>query len=170
MKYLIHFRPDSDLSDLIQLQDNLKLPPLGVYCAVCQFEMDPKKEGMFIGKYKKLHMHPFELRTLDFSDDFTTGLLLTNPPELQKLHKEAVRLARDYCEDVRRFDETARMFYYDRYVPHIPLLRNGEFDTNSPDARELLGRSFEVTDLHLAKEAGRWITVVSLHTYNHEHA
>lgn len=150
MKYLIYFKPNTNLQNLILKQDNVIINGPGVHSTICVFYMGPEKEEKLIADLKKINFEPFEIETLDFCDfdDNALVIRLSRPNSLLKLHKELIDLLRMYADS--EFEATVNQYYWDKYSPHITVSKSSsEFDRNQ---KELMGQKDIFSSFFLAKK------------------
>jgi hypothetical protein len=168
MKYLVHFRPGQELSDLIFLQNNSDTPGIGYHCTVASLYVNECQEKKFVAELKKIHFPPFEAVTRKFATriDQRVYLELSLPPELERLHLDVMRLSRQYAEFKDDFDLKSKQYFFHNYSPHITVSKKGNlFDTASEDAKLLLDQKIYVVELVVSREkTGNWQDVGKLHS------
>ncbi len=155
MKYLVYFRPNRELSDLILRQKNIALPGSGLHSTLCVFYMKPEQENVLIADLSKIKFNPFEIETLGF-DDFDKDYLmlrLSRSDELLQLHKKIVGIVRNYTDE--EFDAIARQYFGDNYNPHLTISKSSSrLDITS---KELIRRKDIIARYSLAKKLdGNW--------------
>lgn len=155
MKYLVYFRPNGELSDLILRQNYLVLPDSGLHSTLCIFYMGPEQEEGLVSDLFKIRFNPFEIETQDF-DDFDKDSLvlrLSRPDTLLQLHKGIVAVVQNYADS--EFDKIAMRYFGNNYNPHLTISKSSSsFDRTS---KELLGRKDIISRYHLAKKLdGTW--------------
>lgn len=137
MKYLLYFKPNKKLSDLILKQKDIILPSSGLHCTLALFYMNPEHEDYLIQDLSKI-VHPsFEIETKEFSnfDNDSLVLRLLQSTELLLLHKNIVSIVESYAEP--EFEEISRRYFKENYNPHLTISKSSSrFDRNSKELFE----------------------------------
>jgi hypothetical protein len=149
MKYFAYFRPNDELSNLIQRQNHIILPGSGLHSTLCFFHMKPEHENGLVVNLSQIDFDPFKIETLGF-DDFDEDSLvlkLSCSDELLQLHKEIIKIVGNYTNTGQHFR--------DNYNPHFTISKSSsEFNRVS---KELIGREDEIARYSLVKKInGSW--------------
>ena len=150
MKYLIYFRPNKELSDLIIRQKCIILPESGLHSTLCFFYMEPEQEGSLISDLHTIKFSPIEIKTQDFSDFDKDSLVLklNRPNELLQLHKNIILAVRNYAN--LGFSEIAEQYFGNKYNPHLTISKSSSgFDRN---LIELIGQRDLISRYYLSKK------------------
>lgn len=150
MKYLIYFRPNKELTDLILSQNHIVLPGSGLHSTLCSFYMEPEQEYYLVDNLSKIKFNQFKIETQEF-DNFDRNSLvlkLSRPDELLQLHKNIFLCVKTYAN--QEFDKMTKQYFWDNYNPHLTISESSSnFDRNST---RLFGRSDIILRYHLAKK------------------
>jgi hypothetical protein len=153
MKYLVHFRPDQELSDLIQLQNNSTFDPkIGFHCTIVSLYVDETLEKKYLSEIRKVSFHPFEVVTERYvvRNDNKVILTLSEPHELVKLHHDLMRASKPFALAPKDFEDKSKRYCFDNYKPHIVVSTQGnKFEMGS----DPLGKKISVKKLTISKEA-----------------
>jgi len=155
MKYLIFFKPDEMLSNLIKDQEQTTLRSAGIKTTLCTFKISEAFEDNLMYDLFRIKFESFEVETIKF-DQFAEDSLvlrLSTPSELERLHENILSVARKYDSNL---DET---YFGQNYNPHITFSNTSKFNT---DSTNLLNQSFRVDQYFLARRTNEnWVEIDS---------
>ena len=166
VKYLVHFRPDKKLAELISAHASLAIPSSGLHASLCFFQMDPGKEEEYKRQLSQLRFRQFSVETkgLHLYDNSSLVLELTKPSELHLLHTDVVNRSRWYAADKRQWSETKGKYYYSSYSPHITISKEGTIQdiANRYFFKDLIGVSFLVKEVFVSRKANEWSEILTV--------
>lgn len=150
MKYLLYFKPNKKLSDLILKQENIILPSSGLHCTLAFFYMNQDYENYLIEDLSEI-VHPsFEIETekiFDFDND-SLVLRLLRPAKLFLLHKNIISIVENYAEP--EFEEISEKYFKENYNPHLTMSKSSSrFNRN---LKELLEQKDIIEKFYLARK------------------
>ncbi len=155
MKYLVYFKPDKSLAELIINQDCVIIPSSGLHCTIAVFYMNPENEEKLISELSRIKFNSFKVKTLGF-DDFDNDsfvLRLSLPEALFELHKRVFSAVAHYADD--DFWNVVSKYFLDNYNPHFTISKSSSHFNRSLGV--LINREFFVDSFYLSKkENGFW--------------
>ncbi len=159
MKYLVYFRPNKELSDLILRQSNIIMTSLGLHSTLYVFHMESEQENNLVTDLSKIKFNPFEIETLGFDnfDENSLVLKLSRPDELLQLHKKIIPVVKNYTNE--DFEGVERQYFGDNYSPHLTISKSSYFSADT--LKELIGRKDIIAKYYLAKKIdGVWKEII----------
>ncbi|MCR4326987.1 MAG: hypothetical protein NUV46_00200 [Nanoarchaeota archaeon] len=148
MRYLVHFRPSEEVSNLIQNQNGIYVPNTGFHSTIYSFQMNPVFEEQLIGKLSEIEAHPFKYSTLKFKKfgKNSVVLRLSKPQELLNLHRKVASVAKEYSEG----ENPNERYFGKNYNPHITISKTHlKFDRK---CKTLIGLEDFVSEYHLVRK------------------
>jgi 2'-5' RNA ligase len=153
MDYLISFKPNKELCDLILKQNHIILTNSGLHSTLNFFKMKPEYEKELISLLLKIKFNPFHIKTQEFDDFSKDSLVLKLSPsnELLQLHKNIVSIVEDYaCPEFNKF---TKQYFGNNYQPHITISKSSlNFNRNS---KELLNIEDTISKYNLLKKLNK---------------
>lgn len=155
MRYLVYFRPNYELSNLIEQQEDILLPNSGLHGTICHFHMNstPFNERQLFSILSKIQFEPFIIKTegFDIFNNDSLVLKLKGSPGLISLHERITTMAK-YYDSSEEFDYNCKHHYFKHYIPHFTIRKPaGEITEGS---LELLGIKDTIESYFLSKKEG----------------
>lgn len=153
MKYLIYFRPDERVAELIGREKEVVIPSAGIHCTLAVFMMQPEREEQLIRDLETIVFAPLMVKTAEFArfDNDAYVLRLTRPADLLDLHTAILECALRSADDT--FVESAARYFGPNYAPHITIAKAS---VEASFNRDLLGQEFPVNEFYVAKKDEQW--------------
>ena len=180
MKYLIHLKPNDELSEKIseyrgQIKEFVtKIPENALHCTIMRVYSNKENQEGIINKLSGIHQEEFKVLAgeLDLFDESSLAIKLRKSRELSSLHQKVIKAMETFIDwdetpeiipAYRRNKKRAKIYasygspYYSIfYNPHIAIAHVRQEIIESPDFdKKFFSRSeWHIEEFYLSKKEG----------------